>query len=469
MNDSRTEPGNIGVLVVHGIGEQEANDTIGKLLTGLQHVEHALEVEEAVAGKTVIIGGQDVRFYEAYWADLLKGEKIIGSFQMNELQSLSWFPWLNFRRGNYQPGDYSLLKRVWWIVLLPLANFLIYLGYNGLSFLAQMGNSLKGQRDDGDLGTSSSIPAVLRKVVRRSNKYTIVDEKLDEFVGDVFNYVNSAGDAFYREKEEPLIPDEIRKVYPEIVQRFYTQLLKAHTDGCTSIQVVAHSLGTVVTYHALAGLGFDAETREDADAIRAARSKVTNLYTIGCPLEKIRFFWPRLISTRSPFGEMQVKWENFVSWFDPVAGVLRRFKEWGDVENHHLLGGGFIRAHVVYERSPVFLGALTKGLCGREMTVQRTLTKRLKDFIALVGETLFTPAIIALVLAVGLLVFGLTVSVLPFVFSLPFRPFVNQEVLGLIQDVASLAIAVILVIAVVFGSSVRASRVHRRYWASAPH
>ena len=120
---------------------------------------------------------------------------------------------------------------------------------------------------------------------RRGTTLTVIDRMLDEFAGDVVNYVNSAGNAFYRDKDEKPVPPEVAHVFPKIMQRFNEQLLKADADGCSTIQVIAHSLGTVVTWHALSGFGDDPR-RADAAAIDAARNKVTRVYTIGSPLER---------------------------------------------------------------------------------------------------------------------------------------------------------------------------------------
>ena len=63
-------------------------------------------------------------------------------------------------------------------------------------------------------------------------------------------------------------------------------------------------------------------------------------------------------------GDLTLRWDNFVSFFDPVSGALRSFADWGTIANHRLLGGGFFRGHVVYERSPVFLESpAPNGVC----------------------------------------------------------------------------------------------------------
>jgi hypothetical protein len=391
------------------------------------------------------VGGQPVRFYEVYWADLLRGDMMHSAFQMKELQSLSWFPLLNWKRSNYRPGDYSPVKLAWWCFALLLITVLVRFAYGGVSSLAWV-------------------------VWGGKRRYTKVDRILDEYAGDVLSYVNSAGKAFYREKREPPVPPAVEHVYPGIVQRFYNQLVQAQADGCATIQIVAHSLGAVVTYHALSGLRFEPDHRDDAEALRAARAKVRHLYTIGNPLEKIRFFWPRLTSGEAPLVRTHLQWDNFISWFDPLAGMLRHFGNWGTVRNHRLLGGGFIRGHVVYEHSQVFLSALTRGLCGHEIPMKRTPQERWKDRGVLIGETLLTPITLTIVLIVGVISFVLTV-ILPLVlFMLLQNLFVPQTWAPILGPIVDLSAYLLIAIAFISQSLVvplrRARKVHALYWST---
>jgi hypothetical protein len=94
-----------------------------------------------------------------------------------------------------------------------------------------------------------------------------VDRLLDEYAADVFNYINSAGDTFSPERK---VPEELHHVYREIMGRFYDQLIRMQHDGCQSIHIVAHSLGTVVMYHALRGLKLDEATGNIENAMAEA-------------------------------------------------------------------------------------------------------------------------------------------------------------------------------------------------------
>jgi hypothetical protein len=427
----------VAVLVVHGIGEQKRGETLDKLLRGLRRVEGASVLEQNKDSVFMAIGGRPVRFYEVHWADELMGKKMVDAFRWGEVLSLAWFPWFNWVRGNYQKGCYSFLKIAWWCVALPIFNLGILCAYYGV----------------GAVGVLLNINKMSLDGIKRI---------LDEYAGDVFTYVNSAGNAFYWRHNKSL-----EHVYAKIMDLFYAELVKA-AASCATIQIVAHSLGTVVTYHALSGLQFEPYSRERTEAIRAARAKVRHIYTIGSPLEKIKFFWPRLVQNGRPFGEMKTQWDNFVSWFDPVAGTLKRFDDWGKVCNHRLLGAGFVLGHVLYERSAVFLNAFLLGLIGKEVPLKRTVYEQALDLLILAVETIVEPIVFAFFLAVGA---GMVVGVAalgPELFSLLVRWWLPPKTWGAIADTATLIILGVILILFALVPAIGASRAHARYWAAAP-
>ena len=443
------------VLVVHGIGKQDRYETVGKLLAGLRRVDETSVPDQIDDGVLTTIGGRRVRFYEVYWAELLKGEKSFGLFQTKDVGTLAWFPWLNYWRGNYGPGHYWVFKIVAWSLILPILNLFALLAYRGVTLLSPRGE----RRFDADEETSASV--VLRKTFASGGRCNKIDERLDEYAGDVFGYLNSAGEAFHAETRWP--PPDIRAVYGPIVQVFYDQLVKA-AESAVTVHIVAHSLGTVITYHALSGLRFEPEGRTDAGAIQAAIAKVSHLYTIGSPLEKVRFFWPKLFHDGPSLAKGRLQWENFVSWFDPVAGTLHRFGRWGEVRNRRLLGGGFIRGHVVYQHSEAFLETFTKGICDRALPIKRTPKERVKDVSLLIGETLLAPGLLIGVLALGAISFAITVGVVPFGMSKVFGWLMPQVAWQRWVDPMSFFIAGALIVWTVITSATLARRVHARYW-----
>lgn len=424
----------IAVLVVHGIGAQKPGEAVGKLIAGLSRVER--DFGAGGHDGVLTLGGQPVRFYEVYWADLLMGPASRGAFRIQELESVTWFPLLNLLHRSYPKGTWSFLKLAW--CALPLVNLLMLLGYFGAGVVLEV---IKGKRR----------PSRSVRRAAKNARLKVIKDLFDEYVGDVFSYVSSAGKAFYREKNEPAFAPGLEGVHGRIVQRFYDQLMKAQADGCAAIHVVAHSLGSVVTYHALSGFGFEGD-----EAVRAACANVRRVYTIGSPLEKIRFFWPPLTPDGPPLGGTRIEWDNFRSYFDPVAGRLRQVAEWGELRNHGLLGGGFFRGHLVYEHSPVFLAALTRGLAGRELPLERTPDERRRDFFVLLGETLLAPFAVVLVLLIGAAIFAGTAVLIPYVLSLVFGPTVLKTgfliMLGMMAFVLSVAPAI------------RAWQAHSRHW-----
>jgi hypothetical protein len=386
---------------------------------------------------------------------------------MNELQSLAWFPWFNLRRGNYGRTAYSVTRLAWWCVVLPLVNFFVLFAYYGAGFFAQLLSGDRGQRPRRE--HEGALSRLGRKAVGHGTTLTQLDRLLDEYVGDVLNYVNSAGHAFYRAAGEPPVPAELDGVHRRIVQRFHDQLVSAaEAEGCQSISVVAHSLGSVVAYHALSGFDADGHAPPPERA-RGAVRRVSHLYTIGCPLEKIRFFWPRVAPVAPATPDATIKWHNFASYLDPVAGVVRTFTDWGPVANHRLLGGGFLSAHVVYERSAAFLTTLGAGLDSGEVRLSRSPGERVRDAFLLAAETLLAPVLLALVLVVGAGLFVLVALLVPYALSWTVRWWMAPEVWGPIVDTASLVGLGAMTLTFLVAPALRASAAHRRYWVGDAH
>ena len=414
-----SRPEHVAVLVVHGMGRQKPGETRTKLLAGLSRLAgRAASGDGTGEYSSLSIAGTPVRLYEVYWADLHLGDVTRGSGQIEEFQAVAWFPFFNVIQRKYPTGSYSFPKLLWWCAVLPFVNVVIGLGYDGVSWVMRFRNAKYEGISRAQLsGRTDKQVRVLRFLLKflptRSDDYTRVDAALDESLGDVLTYVNSAGQSFYREAGDTRIPPARLSAYQDIVKRFHDQLVRASSqEGCAEIQIVAHSLGTVVTYHALAGFRSDALSQPEAGAIQHALTKVTRLYTIGSPLEKIRFFWPALAGVEARWLRQPLRWDNFISFFDLVAGALRRFGEWGTIRNHRLLGGGFFRGHVVYEHSPVFLESLAHGLSGQRVKLKRRLDERLRDSLKLLGEFLFAPALVVFTLTFGVLALGFQAAIL---------------------------------------------------------
>lgn len=297
----------IALLIVHGIGEQRRGETTEKLIVGLRAAYGgAIQVTHDVDGDPVSVtaNGRTVRLYEVHWAEILSAEKSRGTFTWHVPNSVVWQPMWSWRLGLLPSSEYATAL-VWWrvLTLVPLAPA-GYLAYFGARFFAKVFDT---ERRD---AFEKHVEEQKLSFAERSRAYadfaahapTRVDEVLDSVVADVPNYIRSIvageGPAF------------------EILQRFHRQMERAREDGCDVVHVLAHSLGTVVAFHALTSVGLPAGRRAPAPL---------RLFTIGSPLEKIRFFWPWTVSSAQPSVHPDFEWVNFYHRADPVSGSLKRF------------------------------------------------------------------------------------------------------------------------------------------------
>ena len=323
----------IGVLLVHGIGLQERGSTTRSFVQGLKRSANTRILDDSCDSNARVLTTEHtlIRIYEVFWADYLTGSRVKDTFKPLEVQSLAVFPLLNRRAGLYRHAEYRTAW-LWTSILAPLSA-LIFVFY----------------------------PLIFLPRVRKM---------LDENAGDVFNYVNSAG--------RVLPPtDPLANVADQVVNEFYKTILQASEDGCSELRVIAHSLGTLVTYHAMGGYLLD-RPLEDSE-LRYTRDSlpldlVRRVYTIGSPLNKVRSIWPRLIPLadysdatlvrgaeaasdrriKDKRGDSSVIWYNYYDVLDVVASRLRDFDGSARIRNHALFfWGGLYKAHTVYTQSGV--------------------------------------------------------------------------------------------------------------------
>ncbi len=111
---------------------------------------------------------------------------------------------------------------------------------------------------------------------------------------------------------------------------------------------------------------------------------------------------------------------------------------------------------------------MTRGLCGRELTCERSLGARWRDWLLLAGETLVTPVAAAIVLIAGLALMVVAALVLPFLVSLVLRQFLAEPTWVRIENVSSVVMVAVFLVAFAVGPYRRAHDVHRRHWVQAP-
>lgn len=331
----------IALVVVHGIGSQIRGATRTKLLAGLELAYGSLAQTEEGEAVCVQLGSRSVRIYEVWWADLLGGERVEGTFSVWALQTIAWFPWMNWRARVAPVPPVRML--LWTLLFAPLAIFL------QLFWVAAM-----------------SIAAGRTK------------RMLDEKVADVLNYADAADRAK---------PDDwpLAGVAGEIQERFAATLALAVEDGADEIHVIAHSLGSVIAYRGLRAGPAD---------------RVSTLYTIGSPLEKFGLLWPGVLGAES-VRPHPARWENFHDWFDPVASRIRRLASRDEVCNHAIFGrANFATAHTSYERDATFLRVLSERLTGTPVQIEVPVGTRIWHLLqSLAISALLLAALVVAVVA----------------------------------------------------------------------
>lgn len=482
----------VGLLVVHGIGSQKRGETLNGVLDGVcvaygdrLHIQREDEEHATIAGLN-----RPVHVFEVFWADLLHGATVKGTFDMHRIVEVAWFPVLNRRSGLYQPEAYSpgtILGWTW--ILVPLGAFLT-IGIWGARFLAAIFSGHVDHRRMADAGRDLFRPRrdaaqdseqqsggfwervrALRNDPNRGR--TILDDLLDEVVGDVFNYVHGVGEAFPETSDRN---EELARNVGEIHARFLETAERASSHGCREIQVLAHSLGTVVAFRSMCRRGSSGPPTD-------APARVSRFYTIGSPLEKIRFFWPRLVecspdgpvivSEGQPLpgesggaGESAMRWDNFHSRGDLVSGRLRPFEGWPRPVNHKARGlGGMIRSHGAYNRNPDFLALLGEGLTGEAPHVRVSRLRHLAQRLAAALENLVLPAVLLFLTLFGAAVMGGTAWGTGWLVTQPLEWLgLDAWAQGVRVYFLSSTFFVMTVVGAVLGRS-RARELHDRFWA----
>jgi len=438
----------LGLMLVHGIGKQKPGDQLAKFTGGLQRAYPETETLSRSSDRIILqVGEQKIRFYEVYWADKLSGEIVQYSFRREILPEMAWYPYFNRRAGLLDKDLYPpWLVALWTMILVPLS-LLLYLGHWGATFLIIPITVLKDRkkRTAEDVVQNNSertgISAILKNVRSKADQgkekaqNTILDRLMDEFIGDIFNYTASVGGAL--SPEHPLYG-----VGPQIIDIFRNIAARALAEGCTELQIISHSLGTIVTYHGLTHYS-DEELKNLDKLIHSDQNRsmqISRLYTIGSPLEKIRFFWPQLflgnpnlpsISVKKKLvaaapapsnKELQFEWDNFYSPYDIVSGRLKRFQNWTGIKNHDMpYLGGMATAHIRYESNPKFLTIVGEGLTGITKNLQLGAGRILVQTLTSSLEALLVPFSLLVMVISGILIIGGMGVWIGKIFGYPFR------------------------------------------------
>jgi hypothetical protein len=303
--------------------------------------------------------------YEAHWADLLPAGVVTGTFTYTQPHVIAWFPWLNLRTRSYPPRLSMLLLRLrvvlWTCFAAPTA----------------LGAQLL-------IGTAHAAAYVASRTPQ-------LHSLLDEVVGDVMNYVDSAAGTL-----PPASP--LHDVASHATARLLGALDAAKADGCEQVAVVAHSLGSVVAARTLF-----------PDAQVDSTSPPVHLFTIGSPLKTVGFIWPDVLTPSSPGVPSDMEWDNYSNPLDVISNRLKDIPGWPTPRNHRLTGrAGLARAHTTYHHHPRFIRDFARSIGASPPAVRLAIVVRSRLFLGSIGESAAVLTFLCLSLVAG---FGLCVAI----------------------------------------------------------
>ena len=455
-----------GLLVIHGIGEQRCGQTRDDVIAALRLAYPSAKASIQRGVGIVATEDWQVRLYEVYWANILSGPAVAGSFDIAGVQQLVWFPWLNHRRIPWYKNRYPYGLVLTWTAFLVPFGLVLSAAYYGATLLFALFAGVSqeftktGREKRKRLGPLEAAKA-------GAAKSAAVHYLLDRFAADVLNYANAAAGA--------------RAPVPDAEERIYTRLDKllqrAVADGCPEIQVLAHSLGSLIAYRALTQRldRLSSMIALPFEGAAIGKPRLTGFLTIGSPLEKIQFFWPKLLRTGPRLGRVseEFRWDNFKSPLDPVGGVLTRYDEFASViANHPVQGaGGLMSAHSGYLRNPAFLREFGPKLTGKPLEYSPAGTHKFWLYLRIAFETLGFPVLLVLLAVLGVVFIMAVGSIGGLVLALPAEwlgnalswkgPVAFAE--GFRQVVTWMFPLVLLVLAVPLGFAA-ASKMHNAHW-----
>jgi hypothetical protein len=476
----------VGLLLVHGIGEQEPKEFLNQFRKGFESLfgsdrvktnDHSdpVDSERYIHGFEIALDEETLFLYEVHWADLIDDELAKGSFDPMHLFPLAWFPWCNKLAGRPRFDSYGKSWVIWWTIRLVPMSVLFFLGYVGLKAIPHIwwawdtiiaaidrwdqvslrrGTTALGKRSSGSVW---KVKKPRKKIstpnldLMRLEQRGWFDVLLDKYVGDVSNCVISMAhlprlreDIMVAEKalrnliehsEDPLTIEKFQQrlnveiqrrenltcLEEKLLSRFNrTAWVAVEKDGCSELQVLGHSLGSVIAYHAMNQKGTIVKIETGDHQCKHAVAALTHFHTIGSPLEKVHFFWPKLVAPRDDYPaicsqgdniSMRVKadasfqWDNYYSVSDMVSGALRHYSAWGGVTNWQIPGlGGVFTSHVAYGGNRSFLRILAKSLGAEVNTTSETSESRVLSWLWSMIQAAVFPVAVMVVCMIGIFV-----------------------------------------------------------------
>ena len=306
------------LLIVHGIGEQRRGETTEKLIVGLKAAYGgAVKVEHHPEGypATVTANGHTVRLYEVHWADILSAQKSRGTFAWRVPNTVVWHPMWCHRLGLLPATEYSPAL-VWWRVasLVPLVP-VGYLAYLGVRFFSR----------------------IFDKTRREAFEKNIREQKLS------FGERSRAYADFTSTRSHTYRRDS--RFGGRRCSELHAIDRRGRRSGIRDTPALSHADGARAAGRLRRVLHPGPQPRH-GDRVSVERISVKpqvsphtprTVFTIGSPLEKIRFFWPWTVRT-VPSLHTDFQWVNFHHRADRVSGYLKRFAAFATLQNVRLKG-----------------------------------------------------------------------------------------------------------------------------------
>jgi len=360
----------IGIIVVHGVGSQRAQETVGQValnfyqllqrdqnVTRLEKDLHPDRPSQPVTLDFFYKNSQfRIKFYEVYYADL--------DLPYNFLRWVRLVVWgliLPFYPGRYEEIqntdarmkniEVSRGTRVWVRFQLAILSVIFI-------FL---------------LFTLRALTFVIYRV---SGKRPKLGEFIHEYLGDVQLFVSER-------MRKDTIETYGKPSRAAMRVRFWNTYGRACLDDNDEIVLITHSLGTVVTFNAMMEPGdrilgeyvTDRELRErllqlwGSPKREKVFAKLQAWFTLGSPLDKFAAIWPRTIPVNIDKSDppvaiagqpqtaihyqRQIPWINVHDILDIIGANLNNFTALQDkgfhLKNHPLVDRWtFLTAHTSY-------------------------------------------------------------------------------------------------------------------------
>ena len=361
MNLTTIKNRKIGILIIHGIGEQNVYETLDlftrNLVDSLRQSRPDDEITLTHSRAQLAEGTEDyvevccshdptVRLdvHEYYWAHNMKD---VISFQ----EIFQWLIQASDGAEKFYDDNNELVRR--------------YEAFEDGKFkkrwyLKHLGWVLRGLYKMGVV-THGFMPSFLDPIIRLFiGKPT---QLLIDYLGDVAIYTSSDMKSKFYEVRQRVLQGAIQKI---------TSLLD---DDYEKIILVGHSLGSVIAYDALNRINL---TMNDNEALRRHADKLTDFISIGSPLDKVAFFFRehipqsdyvkrlvlnnvnafRRIDTELPASPdlvfqstvrdclTSLNWTNYWDPKDPISGPLDFYKGVTNIQVDNGQKWGY--AHVGY-------------------------------------------------------------------------------------------------------------------------